>query len=88
MSLEFGEGLQALFFALVASGLSIWLRGLNSAINQLREEQARMRETFQLKADAVRDQEQIMSMLSDIKQSMERTTERIDRLISGTGGHG
>ncbi len=46
-----------------------------------------MRELYQLKSDAVRDQEQIMKMLAEIKQSMERTTERIDRLISGPGGH-
>ncbi|RAP70583.1 hypothetical protein [Candidatus Erwinia dacicola] len=40
---------------------------------------------FQLKSDALRDQEKIMSMLGEIKQSMERTGERIDRLIDGQG---
>lgn len=78
--------LQTLFFGLVASGLTYWVKSLHSAIDELRKENIRMRELYQLKSDAVRDQEQIMAMLAEIKQSMERTTERIDRLIS-SGGH-
>ncbi|ARF51379.1 hypothetical protein [Pantoea stewartii] len=80
------DTLQTLFFGLVASGLTYWVKSLHTAIDELRKENIRMRELYQLKSDAVRDQEQIMAMLSEIKQSMERTTERIDRLI-GSGGH-
>lgn len=81
------DTLQTLFFGLVASGLTYWVKSLHGAIDELRKENIRMRELYQLKSDAVRDQEQIMSMLAEIKSSMERTTERIDRLISGSGGH-
>ncbi len=41
---------------------------------------------FQLKSDALRDQEQIMAMLSEIKQSIERMNDRIDRRTDATGG--
>ncbi|MXP48712.1 hypothetical protein FD733_02275 [Pantoea sp. Eser] len=81
------DTLQTLFFGLVASGLTYWVKSLHSAIDELRKENIRMRELYQLKSDAVRDQEQIMKMLAEIKSSMERTTERIDRLISGPGNH-
>ncbi|EKK8889589.1 hypothetical protein PXY67_004831, partial [Salmonella enterica] len=45
----------------------------------LRDEQGRMRELFQLKTDAVRDQEQIMTMLNRIEKHLERLDGRIDR---------
>ncbi|WP_158780721.1 hypothetical protein [Pantoea sp. BAV 3049] len=76
---------QTIVSTIVAGIFLFWLKVLHSAIGELRRENIRMRELYQLKSDAVRDQEQIMAMLSEIKSSMERTTERIDRLIGGGG---
>jgi len=78
---------QTIISTIVAGIFFFWLKVLHGAIAELRKENIRMRELYQLKSDAVRDQEQIMKMLSEIKSSMERTTERIDRLISGSGNH-
>lgn len=80
------DTLQTLFFGLVASGLTYWVRSLHSAIDELRKDCTRIRETYQLKSDAVRDQEQIMAMLTEIKQSLERMNARIDRRVDATGG--
>lgn len=80
------DTLQTLFFGLVASGLTYWVKSLHSAIDELRKDNARIRETYQLKTDAVRDQEQIMAMLTEIKQSLERMNARIDRRVDATGG--
>lgn len=77
---------QTIVSSIVAGIFFFWLKALHGAIGELRKENMRMRELYQLKSDAVRDQEQIMDMLSEIKQSMERTTERIDRLIDNAGG--
>lgn len=79
------DTLQTLVFGLVGSGLTYSVKRLYNAIDELRRDNARIRELYQLKSDAVRDQEQIMAMLGDIKKSMERANERIDRLIDGQG---
>jgi K+/H+ antiporter YhaU regulatory subunit KhtT len=79
----FVQGLVGIFFAAISGGLGIWLRNLTSTIEKLREEQRRAWEVFQLKSDAVRDQEQIMAMLAEIKQSLERMNNRIDRRNDG-----
>ncbi|EBH4418692.1 hypothetical protein LN989_004878, partial [Salmonella enterica] len=52
---------------------------LTLTLDKLRDEQGRMRELFQLKTDAVRDQEQIMTMLNRIEKHLERLDGRIDR---------
>lgn len=66
-------------FSVVAGIFFFWLKALHSAITELRKDNVRMRETYQLKSDAIRDQEQIMQMLSEIKRSIERMNDRIDR---------
>ncbi|RAP69870.1 hypothetical protein ACZ87_03334 [Candidatus Erwinia dacicola] len=40
---------------------------------------------FQLKSDAVRDHEQVMNVLSEIKLSLERMNDRIDRRTDAGG---
>lgn len=79
------DSLQTAIFSLVGTGLIYAVKRLYSAIDELRKDDMRIREHYQLKTDAVRDQEQIMSMLSEIKQSIERMNERIDRRTDSGG---
>ncbi|WP_208952545.1 hypothetical protein [Rahnella sp. ChDrAdgB13] len=79
------DTVQSFIFSLVGAGLIWSVKRLYGSIDDLRRDNARIRELYQLKSDAVRDQEQIMAMLSEIKQSIERTNERVDRLIDGIG---
>ncbi|KAF1366479.1 hypothetical protein [Yokenella regensburgei] len=73
-------------FGLVSSALTYWVKTLHAAIDDLRKDNLQIRERYQLKSDAVRDQEQIMAMLSEIKLSIERINDRIDRRTDATGG--
>ncbi|WP_232298168.1 hypothetical protein [Erwinia typographi] len=79
------DTLQSLLFSLVGAALTWSVKRLYGAIDELRRDNARIRELYQLKSDAVRDQAQIMAMLSDIKRSVERANERMDRLIENQG---
>lgn len=81
------QGAITLLFSVVSFGLSIWMRNLNATIEKLRDGQANMYQLYQLKADAARDHEQVMQIFAEIKLSVERINERMDRLIDGTGGH-
>ncbi|WP_226020315.1 hypothetical protein [Serratia symbiotica] len=60
-------------------GFTFWIKSLHATINRLWDENRQMYAVFQLKSDALRDQEQIMAMLAEIKQSIERINDRIDR---------
>ncbi|ATF92401.1 Uncharacterised protein [Cedecea neteri] len=81
------QGAITLLFSVVSFGLSIWVRNLTTTIEKLRDGQAEMHLLFQLKTDAARDHAQVLQIFTDIKLSMERINERMDRLIDGTGGH-
>jgi len=77
---------QTALLGVFSFGFTFWIKNLHSTINRLWEENRQMYTVFQLKSDALRDQEQIMSMLSEIKQSIERMNDRIDRRTDATGG--
>lgn len=77
---------QTALLGVFSFGFTFWIKNLHASIDRLREENRQMYTLFHLKSDALHDQEQIMQMLSEIKLSMERTGERIDRLIDGQGG--
>lgn len=81
------DTVQTFVFGLVGTGLSLSVRRLYGAIDELRKDNTRIREMYQLKSDAVRDQEQIMAMLTEIKLALERVNARIDRQIDGNGSH-
>lgn len=85
LSHEVVQGLITFFFSVISAGLGIWLRHLTLTLDKLRDEQGRMRELFQLKTDAVRDQEQIMTMLNRIEKHLERLDGRIDRRHDSAG---
>lgn len=82
----FIQGAITLLFSVVSLGLSIWMRNLNATIEKLRDSQAQMYQLYQLKADAARDHEQVMQIFTDIKLSVGRINERMDRLIENSGG--
>ncbi|OFC62623.1 hypothetical protein [Candidatus Erwinia dacicola] len=77
---------QTALLGVFSFGFTFWIKTLHSTINRLWEENRQMYTVFQLKSDALRDQEQIMVMLSEIKQSIERMNDRIDRRTDATGG--
>lgn len=80
------EIIQTFIFGLISSGLTYWVKNLHSAIDELRKDNQKIRENYQLKSDAMRDQEQIMAMLGEIKLSIERINDRIDRRTDAAGG--
>ncbi len=84
-AVHLAEFWQTALLGLFSFGFTFWIKNLHATIERLREDNRQMYTVFQLKSDALRDQEKIMSMLGEIKQSMERTGERIDRLIDGQG---
>ncbi|MCX8957212.1 hypothetical protein EHW65_07990 [Erwinia psidii] len=77
---------QTALLGVFSFGFSFWIRNLHTTINRLWEENRQMYTVFQLKSDAQRDHEQIMHLLSEIKQSLERMNNRIDRRTDASGG--
>lgn len=77
---------QTALLGVFSFGFTFWIKNLHATINRLWEENRQMYAVFQLKSDALRDQEQIMTMLSEIKLSIERINDRIDRRTDATGG--
>lgn len=76
---------QTALLGVFSFGFTFWIKSLHATINRLWEENRQMYTVFQLKSDAVRDHEQVMKLLSEIKLSLERMNDRIDRRTDAGG---
>ncbi|WP_245675235.1 hypothetical protein [Candidatus Erwinia dacicola] len=76
---------QTALLGVFSFGFTFWIKSLHATINRLWEENRQMYTVFQLKSDAVRDHEQVMNVLSEIKLSLERMNDRIDRRTDAGG---
>lgn len=76
---------QTALLGVFSFGFTFWIKSLHATINRLWEENRQMYTVFQLKSDAVRDHEQVMKVLSEIKLSLERMNDRIDRRTDAGG---
>lgn len=71
--------------SLVAALGGMWLRNLQSDIKDLTNAIQAVRDQYQRRDDAHRDSGQIMHMLEDMKRSIERIDQKLDRKADKDG---
>ncbi|MEN3257242.1 hypothetical protein AAH678_18750 [Sodalis endosymbiont of Spalangia cameroni] len=57
----------------------LWLRSLNEDIRRLQYELAQVRQDYQRREDAQRDLQLMTGMMQDIKDSIQRIDNKLDR---------
>lgn len=65
--------------SLVAALGGMWLKYLQSEIKEQRRTLELVRQEYQRRDDAQRDNSQVMELLRDVKRSVERIDEKLDR---------